>query len=85
MISILFDQFLNCDEKLMTIFISILNNINFNHDRFFFRCICEAGYTGKNCESKYIPCSPSPCQNGGTCKQTSHYSYECKCPPGKII
>uniref|UniRef100_A0A182JL65 Uncharacterized protein n=1 Tax=Anopheles atroparvus TaxID=41427 RepID=A0A182JL65_ANOAO len=44
-------------------------------------CMCEPGYTGKNCESGYIPCSPSPCQNGGTCKQSTKYSYECKCPP----
>uniref|UniRef100_A0A182SRU3 EGF-like domain-containing protein n=1 Tax=Anopheles maculatus TaxID=74869 RepID=A0A182SRU3_9DIPT len=46
-------------------------------------CMCDPGYTGKNCESGYIPCSPSPCQNGGTCKQSTKYSYECKCPPGK--
>lgn len=44
--------------------------------------MCEPGHTGKNCESKYIPCSPSPCQNGGTCKQSTLVSYECKCPPG---
>uniref|UniRef100_A0A182XLU5 EGF-like domain-containing protein n=1 Tax=Anopheles quadriannulatus TaxID=34691 RepID=A0A182XLU5_ANOQN len=48
-------------------------------------CMCEPGYTGKNCESGYIPCSPSPCQNGGTCKQSTKYSYECKCPPGTSI
>lgn len=45
--------------------------------------MCDAGYTGKNCESPYIPCAPSPCQNGGTCKQSTKFNYECKCPPGK--
>ena len=44
--------------------------------------MCPAGYTGKNCESKYVPCSPSPCQNGGTCRSTG-LTYECKCPEGK--
>lgn len=48
----------------------------------YYRCMCPAGYTGKNCESKYVPCSPSPCQNGGTCRSTG-LTYECKCPEGK--
>lgn len=45
--------------------------------------MCPSGYTGKNCESKYIPCSPSPCQNGGTCKTSTGLTYECKCREGK--
>ncbi|KAE8740259.1 hypothetical protein FOCC_FOCC014220, partial [Frankliniella occidentalis] len=46
------------------------------------RCMCDPGYTGKDCESAYIPCSPSPCQNGGTCKQLDSLSYVCACPKG---
>jgi hypothetical protein len=57
------------------------NNILFFS--FFCRCMCEPGYTGKNCESNYVPCSPSPCQHGGTCRPLANFSYECKCPPGK--
>lgn len=65
-----------------------LFNVSFCFRFFLFlcktnRCICPPGHTGKNCESKYTPCSPSQCQNGGTCKRTSQFSYECKCPPGK--
>jgi hypothetical protein len=28
------------------------------------------------------PCSPNPCQNGGTCQQTSTGSFICLCPVG---
>lgn len=51
---------------------------------FCFRCMCPTGYTGKDCDTKYKPCSPSPCQNGGTCRSNG-LSYECKCPKGKKI
>lgn len=50
-----------------------------------FRCICEAGYTGKNCENQYIPCDPSPCQNDGVCREIDSLTYECKCPTGGYI
>lgn len=52
---------------------------------YFFRCTCDEGYTGQNCESEYIPCSPSPCQNGGKCRQTDKHSYTCDCMLGKIL
>ncbi len=47
-----------------------------------FRCACDQGYTGQKCESRYYPCSPSPCQNGGKCSQLDAYSYQCTCPRG---
>lgn len=28
------------------------------------------------------PCSPNPCQNGGTCSQTNTGSFMCLCPAG---
>ncbi|CAH1401171.1 unnamed protein product [Nezara viridula] len=46
-------------------------------------CVCDAGYTGRNCESEYFPCDPSPCQNDGVCKQVDQLSYQCKCPAVK--
>lgn len=30
----------------------------------------------------YNPCSPNPCQNGGTCQQTNSGSFMCVCPVG---
>ena len=33
-----------------------------------FSCICNAGYTGRRCNSEINECKPdNPCQNGGTC------------------
>lgn len=49
------------------------------------RCMCSSGYTGQNCESDYIPCDPSPCENGGSCRQTSELGYECQCPEGEYF
>ncbi|KAK7580716.1 hypothetical protein V9T40_001345 [Parthenolecanium corni] len=42
-------------------------------------CVCDSGYTGKNCESKFVPCNPSPCENHGICKPLDSLKYECKC------
>ena len=55
-----------------------LSFINF----FFCRCVCQKGYTGKNCESVYVPCSPDPCENGGYCREIDPYNYQCTCPQG---
>ncbi|EFN74105.1 Neurogenic locus Notch protein [Camponotus floridanus] len=46
------------------------------------KCMCSSGYTGQNCESDYIPCDPSPCENGGSCQQVSELGYACHCPEG---
>ena len=49
----------------------------------FCRCMCSSGYTGQNCESDYIPCDPSPCENGGSCHQLGEHDYECLCSEGE--
>ncbi|KAL2718632.1 neurogenic locus Notch protein isoform X2, partial [Vespula squamosa] len=43
-------------------------------------CMCSSGYTGQNCENEYIPCDPSPCQNGGSCRSIDELEYQCLCP-----
>lgn len=50
---------------------------------FMFRCMCPSGYTGQNCENEYIPCDPSPCQNGGSCRSIDELEYQCLCPEGE--
>ncbi|KAG8235484.1 hypothetical protein J437_LFUL016991 [Ladona fulva] len=48
-------------------------------------CVCHPGYTGRNCEHEYIPCNPSPCLNGGLCRQVDHLNFECECPQVSLM
>ncbi|KAL8562348.1 hypothetical protein ACOMHN_066062 [Nucella lapillus] len=47
-----------------------------------YRCNCTPQYKGRHCEAVYIPCAPSPCQNGGTCHRSGELDYTCTCPSG---
>ncbi|KAF5910919.1 hypothetical protein HPG69_000883, partial [Diceros bicornis minor] len=46
-----------------------------------YQCQCPQGFTGQHCDSPYVPCAPSPCVNGGTCRQTGDFTFECNCLP----
>ncbi len=51
----------------------------------FARCFCPPEWTSLYCEIPYIPCSPSPCRNGGSCVVMGPLNYECRCVAGKTI
>lgn len=54
-----------------------------DHSVLSFRCQCVPEFVGSNCEVPYVPCSPSPCQNGGSCIVVAPRGYECKCVAGE--
>ena len=45
-----------------------------------YKCICEAHYTGSQCNELITPCSPSPCVFGECIELGSN--FECKCKMG---
>ncbi|XP_063481959.1 neurogenic locus notch homolog protein 2 isoform X2 [Symphalangus syndactylus] len=49
-----------------------------------YQCQCPQGFTGQYCDSPYVPCAPSPCVNGGTCRQTGDFTFECNCLPETV-
>lgn len=46
-----------------------------------YRCDCEPGWVGKNCDIDRNDCLPSPCQNAGTCIDQLN-GFTCKCRQG---
>ena len=38
-----------------------------------YNCVCEPGFTGKNCQHRVDFCKVEPCQNGGTCSSKNFY------------
>ncbi|XP_052276035.1 uncharacterized protein LOC127875217 isoform X2 [Dreissena polymorpha] len=46
-----------------------------------YRCYCQPGYTGLNCQSRLSVCDSKPCLFGGQCIATED-SFLCQCPRG---
>ncbi|XP_023335490.1 protein eyes shut isoform X2 [Eurytemora carolleeae] len=46
-----------------------------------YRCYCEDGYTGYNCETDWDECWNQPCLNGGVCADGIAF-FNCACPEG---
>ena len=42
-----------------------------------YRCNCEAGWTGRHCQTNIDDCAARPCQNGGTCHDLVN-GYQCR-------
>lgn len=55
--------------------------ICYNTEANQYRCECQAGFTGVNCETAIDFCGSSPCKNNGTCHNDAS-DFRCNCPPG---
>uniref|UniRef100_A0AAR2JRL6 Neurogenic locus notch homolog protein 1 n=1 Tax=Pygocentrus nattereri TaxID=42514 RepID=A0AAR2JRL6_PYGNA len=50
-------------------------------DTVCYLCVCEPGWTGRNCDLNVNECLSNPCVNGGTCRDMTN-GYVCSCRPG---
>lgn len=46
-----------------------------------YKCLCDSGWSGKNCDINNNECESNPCMNGGTCKDMTS-GYVCTCCMG---
>lgn len=46
-----------------------------------YKCTCDSGWSGPNCDINNNECESNPCMNGGTCKDMTS-GYHCTCRVG---
>lgn len=49
--------------------------------RFSYKCTCDSGWSGRNCDINNNECESNPCMNGGTCRDMTS-GYHCTCRAG---
>ena len=47
-----------------------------------YKCTCDPGWQGKNCDTDINDCKKDICKNGGTCKDAGVNKYVCECTSG---
>ena len=51
------------ESSFKRILISFFQNTVLNYE-----CMCDEGWTGRNCDENIDECASNPCRNGATCK-----------------
>eukprot|EP00795_Rhopilema_esculentum_P006767 gene6767-12333_t len=50
--------------------------------RFGYKCDCQPGFTGSDCQARVARCFPGACGPNGVCSDTENSEFRCKCPIG---
>ena len=47
-----------------------------------YNCSCQAGFTGRHCETEINQCASMVCENNATCHRIAPTRFECHCKEG---
>jgi len=47
-----------------------------------YTCSCNAGWTGKDCDTDIDDCANYPCKNSGNCRDAGNQAFSCTCAGG---